>query len=169
MSGAIIAAGFGVWTFLRERGAGPAASAPLSALGGAPAGTADSGTGGTPPRDRGRDPAPESNVGGSAPLIVPAQGGASPFDSLRGPLDGSGGAARPRDDGARPRPASSAPVSPPSGAAGRASTEPTKTVQCYTDPFTGVVRLAVKGRIPAGAAMFACKQNPFTGQYQKAR
>jgi hypothetical protein len=41
-----------------------------------------------------------------------------------------------------------------------------KAALCFSDPFTGAVKLASKGR-PAGAATFACKQNPFTGQYQK--
>jgi hypothetical protein len=42
-----------------------------------------------------------------------------------------------------------------------------KTLRCYTDPFTGTIRLEGSGPRAAGAQSYPCKQNPFTGQYQK--
>jgi serine/threonine-protein kinase len=42
-----------------------------------------------------------------------------------------------------------------------------KSLRCYTDPFTGTVRLDGTGQRPSQAQTFTCKQNPFTGQYQK--
>jgi serine/threonine-protein kinase len=42
-----------------------------------------------------------------------------------------------------------------------------KPLRCYTDPFTGTVRLDGAGQRPSQVQTFNCKQNPFTGQYQK--
>jgi hypothetical protein len=161
--GAVAVLGLGV---LRAVGLTPPPAASLSGAPLAPSPPNDVATGGSPSRDRGSD----LNIAGSAPLIVPSEGAGSPFDSLRNPAGGSGGsgAPRPRDDAPRPKSVSSAPVPHP-GSGGRPPSDAAKTAQCYTDPFTGVVRLAVKGRVPAGAALYACKQNPFTGQYQKAK
>jgi serine/threonine-protein kinase len=51
------------------------------------------------------------------------------------------------------------------GAAGR---NPGKTLKCYTDPFTGIIRLEGSGPRAAGVQSYPCKQNPFTGQYQRS-
>jgi serine/threonine-protein kinase len=55
-------------------------------------------------------------------------------------------------------------VNPPPGpAAGPAST---KAQRCFSDPFSGQVRLVGSGP-STGASTFACKQDPFTGTYKK--
>ncbi len=41
-----------------------------------------------------------------------------------------------------------------------------KTARCFSDPFSGQVRLVGTGRAPE-APTFACKQDPFTGKYKK--
>jgi serine/threonine-protein kinase len=163
VAGGALAAGFGLWTFLRGREAGTLASVSSAPTGGAPA--LDSATGGSPSRDQ----PPDSNIAGSPPSIVPAQGGNSPFDGLLNKPGSDAEPPRPRDDGARPKPAPSAPASPPGGVGGRPPSDAARTVQCFTDPFTGAVRLIAKGRVPTGAAVYPCKQNPFTGQYQKLK
>lgn len=48
-----------------------------------------------------------------------------------------------------------------------AERSPGKTLKCYTDPFTGMIRLEGGGPRAAGAQPYPCKQNPFTGQYQR--
>jgi serine/threonine-protein kinase len=96
----------------------------------------------------------------------------------------SGGVGKPRSSVSTPLPAGSAPptqasreaVSTNSGAvavhtAGAASVATergsTKTLKCYTDPFTGIIRVDGAGARPATVQTYPCKQNPFTGQYQK--
>jgi hypothetical protein len=41
------------------------------------------------------------------------------------------------------------------------------TLRCFTDPFTGMLKPVGSGPHAGGAQTFACKQNPFTGGYQK--
>jgi serine/threonine-protein kinase len=50
---------------------------------------------------------------------------------------------------------------PPAPAAAAA-----KTARCFTDPFSGQIRVSGSGRGPEGAT-FPCKQDPFTGKYKK--
>jgi serine/threonine-protein kinase len=76
-----------------------------------------------------------------------------------------------------PAPASAAPASAAAVTTPRASppvtttptsTKPTtapKTLQCFNDPFSGQIRPAGASR-PAGAAVFACQMDPFTGKYK---
>jgi len=124
-------------------------------------------------------PAPPASqpASGGSPAIVPTPvpppdislGGApnpnrNPFDEVVPPAvdgTGSGGAAGRGKKDEKPRPP--APATNAQGGAGQAAP---KAAQCFTDPFTGTIKLASKGK-PAGAAVFPCKHNPFTGQYQK--
>jgi hypothetical protein len=57
-----------------------------------------------------------------------------------------------------------APVVTPPSAPANAHPAATKTERCYADPFTGQIRVAGAGHMDAN---FACKQNPFTGAYQR--
>jgi len=59
------------------------------------------------------------------------------------------------------------PPSPPRQAPAAVSVPPTngaRSVRCYSDPFTGQIRVAGAGHT---ADSFACQQNPFTGAYQR--
>jgi serine/threonine-protein kinase len=70
-------------------------------------------------------------------------------------------------------PVAAAPVTTPPTSA-PATTPPTtskpattpKTLQCFSDPFSGQIRPAGVTR-PAGAAVFACQMDPFTGKYKR--
>lgn len=79
-------------------------------------------------------------------------------ESKRVAAKSSGPIAANREPTALPEGASTKPVAVPSAG---------KSLRCYTDPFTGMVRLDGSGARPAQIQTFACKQNPFTGQYQK--
>ena len=57
---------------------------------------------------------------------------------------------------AAPQPAAPTPAAAPAG----------KTARCFSDPFSGLVRLVGSGRAP-DAPTFACKQDPFTGKWKK--
>jgi serine/threonine-protein kinase len=77
---------------------------------------------------------------------------------------GKTGATSVRPEPAAPTPpaAAAAPAAPPAAAA---PTPASKTSRCFSDPFSGQVRLA--GGRAADAPTFACKQDPFTGQWKK--
>jgi hypothetical protein len=68
---------------------------------------------------------------------------------------------------AGPVPASPAPASPDKPAASPPASPPpaAKTARCFSDPFSGQVRL-VSGARPADTPTFACKQDPFTGKWK---
>ncbi len=130
-----------------QHAAPPVASEPAPASGGSPAIA--------PASEPGPGPGPGISVGGT-----PSAPERNPFDEIV-PAIGAGGAAGRGKKDEKPR------EKPPTPAqSGTAHADAPKTAQCFRDPFTGTVKLSNKGR-PAGAAVFACKQNPFTGQYQK--
>jgi serine/threonine-protein kinase len=63
----------------------------------------------------------------------------------------------------------SAPPTPPAPAAptpAAAAAPASKASRCFSDPFSGQVRLVSGGRAPDGPT-FACKQDPFTGKWKK--
>jgi hypothetical protein len=126
-----------------QHAAPPVASEPAPASGGSPA----------------IEQGPGISIGGA-----PEPPSRNPFDEIVPTIGGAGGAAGrgKKDEKGRERPQTPGPG--PQG--GAAHAEAPKGVLCFSDPFTGAVKLASKGR-PPGAATFACKQNPFTGQYQK--
>ena len=55
-------------------------------------------------------------------------------------------------------------VRPPPAPASAAANNGGRVVRCYSDPFTGQVRIAGAGHT---SDSFACQQNPFTGAYQR--
>lgn len=82
-----------------------------------------------------------------------------------------------------PRPAPSALPAPSNVASAIASSEPAPsgtlglaqsnlprpaTLRCYTDPFTGTLRLERAADRARDVATFPCKQDPFTGAYSRA-
>jgi serine/threonine-protein kinase len=67
----------------------------------------------------------------------------------------------------RPLPLPSAPARALSSRERSAAPVAPGGLRCYQDPFTGAVRLEGSGQRPAGAQVFPCKQNAFTGQYQR--
>jgi len=72
--------------------------------------------------------------------------------------------------GAKPEPAEPAPpvAARPAAAAAPAAApaSASKTARCFSDPFSGQVRLVGSGKAP-DAPTFACKQDPFTGKWKK--
>jgi hypothetical protein len=154
--GAVAALGLGAWRIMADPA--PATSASAATL------SATRATGGAPAREPGNGGSgpgtPDVSVGGSPPVIVPSDGdGRSPFEGL---VTAKGGASSRAPDAKAPRKNES----PATGSGGRAQAEPVRAAQCYRDPFTGAIK-AVKGNVPANVRPFACKYNPFNGQYQR--
>jgi serine/threonine-protein kinase len=104
------------------------------------------------------DAQPPSNLSGSEPNLKGVSGStgaktSAPLVSNRVSVSGT----LPASSTARVPPTSSASFDRTLG----------KAMRCYTDPFTGTVRLDGTGQRPSQVQTFTCKQNPFTGQYQK--
>jgi eukaryotic-like serine/threonine-protein kinase len=62
-------------------------------------------------------------------------------------------------------PATSTPATATATATAKPATA-SKTVQCFSDPFSGQIRPAGAAR-PASAAVFSCQMDPFTGKYKR--
>jgi len=77
---------------------------------------------------------------------------------------GSAAASQPPAAGDKPPAPQPPAATPPASPAAPAPAA--KTARCYSDPFSGLVRL-VSGARPADAPTFACKQDPFTGKWKK--
>lgn len=116
-------------------------------------------------------PAVPSAVVAIAPAPTPeASTSAAPVGVKPSPHPVSAGQ---RKDAATPPPAAPAPIAatPPAPAPAPAPAPPVaaaltssaKTVRCFSDPFSGLIRAAPAGR----ADTFACKQDPFTGKYKR--
>jgi len=119
-------------------------------------------------------PIPEQPTAVALPSAAPAPLILNP-DLPAGPADGTSdarAATHPIDKRVPPSPASPTPspnlaapspvVRPPPPAGPQASGG--RVARCYSDPFTGQIRLAGAGH---ASDSFACQQNPFTGAYQR--
>ncbi|MEO6599511.1 MAG: serine/threonine-protein kinase [Polyangiaceae bacterium] len=86
-------------------------------------------------------------------------GGTAPHVSVASKMPGSGmGGASPVS------PPSAAVRPPPSTPTAAAAAPAARGTSCYNDPFTGQLRLAGAGHT---SDSFPCRQNPFTGAYQR--
>jgi len=63
-------------------------------------------------------------------------------------------------------PAAAAPLPAAAAATPAPAVTPAKISRCFSDPFSGQVRLAGSGK-PGEGPTFACKQDPFTGKWKK--
>jgi serine/threonine protein kinase len=58
------------------------------------------------------------------------------------------------------------PISPPPAQPRSPQPAPGRTLHCYLDAFTGRIRVVGSAKIP-NTRVFLCRQNPFTGAYQR--
>jgi eukaryotic-like serine/threonine-protein kinase len=115
-------------------------------------------------RSKPSDPAPAAEASASAAVTAtPAASLAT--EPASPPPEASTTTPPPKSD--KPsKPVPTPPTPPPAAHEPSPTVKPAATQRCYNDPFSGQIRPA-SGAVPGGAAVFGCKQDPFTGKYKK--
>ena len=101
------------------------------------------------------------------PLVLSPDLTEGPVSGTPGTKPGSHSADKPTPAPAAALPASPPAIvipTPPAAAPAAAPANAARALRCYSDPFTGQIRIAGAGHTNDS---FACQQNPFSGAYQR--